>query len=403
MATSTKILVANLGSTSFKFRLFDMADERQLARGGVERIGATSSKWFVEIESSSGEKHRLDGESPIPDHAVAVRLCLDELTRPETGCLKEASEVSAIGFKAVHGGRYSGVQLVTNELLAAMTEMNTVAPAHNPPYIAAMRLLAEKLPEIPLVAAFETGFHATIPDRNRYYAIDHAWAERYQIRKWGFHGASHRYIATRTAELLGKNDLRIISCHLGGSNSLCAIRNGKSVATTMGMSPQTGLPHNNRVGDFDPFALPIVMKATGMSLEQTLEHLAEKSGLLGLSGLSGDVRDLEEASAKGHNGAKVALEVFVGEIRRCLGGLLVELGGVDAIVFTGGIGENSKLVRQGVCANLEELGILLDGDKNNAAKGETPIHAESSKSQIWIIPTNEELIVARQARDLLAG
>jgi acetate kinase len=398
MAAPAKILVANLGSTSFKFRLFDMADERQLARGGVERIGAAASKWFVEIDGKKRE-----GEMPVPDHAVAVRLCLDELTRPETGCLKDASEVSAIGFKAVHGGRYSGVQRVTADVLSAMSEMNAVAPAHNPPYIAAMRLLAEKLPEIPLVAAFETGFHATMPDRNKYYAIDFDLADQHQIRKWGFHGASHRFIATRTAELLKRNDLRIISCHLGGSNSLCAIKDGKSVATTMGMSPQTGLPHNNRVGDFDPFALPLVMKATGKSLEAALDHLAEKSGLLGLSGVSGDIRDLEEAAAKGNAKAQLALDVFIGEIRRHLGGLIVELGGVDVIVFTGGIGENGVGIRSGVCADLEGLGIKLDINKNASAKGETSLHAADSKTQIWIIPTNEELIIARQSRELLAG
>ena len=192
----------------------------------------------------------------MPDHAAAVRTCLEQLTDPESGCLKDAAEVSAIGFKAVHGGAISGVQRVTPEVLAAMEEMSDVAPAHNPPYIAAMRLLSEKLPEIPLVAAFETGFHAhDSRSQSRTMPAPYEWAEKYHIKRWGFHGASHRYIATRMAELLGRDDLRIISCHLGGSNSLCAIRGGKSVATSMGMSPQSGLPHNNRVGDFDPFAI----------------------------------------------------------------------------------------------------------------------------------------------------
>jgi acetate kinase len=284
-----------------------------------------------------------------------------------------------------------------------MEEMNQVAPAHNPPYIAAMRLLADRLPEIPLVAAFETGFHATVPDRLRYYAAPFEWAEQLHIRRWGFHGASHRYIATRIVELLGRDDLRVISCHLGGSNSLCALRGTRSVATSMGMSPQTGLPHNNRVGDFDPFALPLIMRATGKSLAEVLDDLAEHSGLLGLSGVSGDVRDLEEAAAAGHARAQLALEVFTTEIRRYLGGLLVELGGIDGIVFTGGIGENGVRIRSAVCANLEELGIVLDAAANAAARGEAPIHAAASRVQIWIVPTNEELIVARQARQLLEG
>jgi len=391
-----KILVANLGSTSFKYRLFDMADERCLARGGVERIGAAESPCFVEI---GGKKTALT--APVPDHAVAVRQCLTQLTDPQTGCLASENEVAAIGFKAVHGGRISGVQRVTPDVLAAMEEMSLVAPAHNPPYIKAMRLLAEKLPEIPLVAAFETGFHATIDDRLRYYAAPYEWAERLFIKRWGFHGASHRYIAHRTSQLLGRYDLRIISCHLGGSNSLCAIRGQQSVATTLGMSPQTGLPHNNRVGDFDPFAIPLIMQAQGLSLHQVLDTLAERSGLLGLSGISGDIRDLEEAAAQGKARAKLALDVFVAEIRRHLGGMLIELGGVDCIVFTGGIGENGVGIRNGVCTGLEELGIALNPALNAKAKGESRISGENSRVQIWTIPTNEELIVARQTKHAL--
>jgi acetate kinase len=394
--SSMKVLVANLGSTSFKYRLFDMADERQLARGGIERIGASESRAFVE---NAGNRRELNAQ--VPDHAVAVKLCLEQLTDRESGCLRDAAEVSAIGFKAVHGGRYSGVQQVTSDVLAAMDEMADVAPAHNPPYVDAMRLLSEKFPEIPLVAAFETGFHLTIPAARRHYAVPFEWAEKLNVQRWGFHGASHRYIGTRMAELLGRNDLRIVSCHLGGSNSLCAIRNGESIATTMGMSPQTGLPQNNRVGDFDPFALPLVMKAYGKSLDEVLDELAERSGLLGLSGLSGDVRDLEASAAKGNERARLALDVFVAGIRQHLGSMLFELDGADAVVFTGGIGENGVNIRSGVCANLARLGILLDRRLNASAEGEMCISAPESQTQIWIVPTNEELIVARQTRDLL--
>jgi acetate kinase len=264
-----------------------------------------------------------------------------------------------------------------------------------------MRLLAEKLPEIPLVAAFETGFHATIDDRLRYYPIPYEWAERLSIKRWGFHGASHRYIAQRTSQLLGRYDLRIISCHLGGSNSLCAIRGQQSVATTMGMSPQTGLPQNNRAGDFDPFAIPLIMQAEGLSLHQVLDTLAEKSGLLGLSGISGDIRDLEEAAAQGKARASLALDVFIAEIRRHLGGMLIELGGADVIVFTGGIGENGVGIRSGVCAGLTELGIELDPALNAAAKGEARVSSDGSRVQVWTIPTNEEIVVARQTRHLI--
>lgn len=393
-----KILVANLGSTSFKYRLFDMTDERQLARGGTERIGSAESPTNVEI----GE-FRDQRVAHVPDHAAAVRTCLAQLTNAATGCLQDASEVAAIGFKAVHGGRYSGVQRVTPDVLSAMEEMRRVAPAHNPPYIAAMRLLSEKLPEIPLVAAFETGFHESIPQRNRTYAIPHEWSDAFMVRRWGFHGASHRYIATRIAQLLGRDDLRVISCHLGGSASICAIRDGKSVATSMGMSPQTGLPHNNRVGDFDVFALPVIMQRTGMSLDEVLDVLAERSGLAGLSDTSGDVRDLEEGIAKGNPRAQRALDVFVSSVRHYVGAYLVELGGADVIVFTGGIGENGARVRAAVCENLETLGISLDSSKNTGAKGESSIHADPSRAQVWIVPTNEEIVVARQAKQLLEG
>ncbi len=393
-----KILVANLGSTSFKYRLLDMGGERQIARGGIERIGSPESRCTVEIGDARQERVLR-----VPDHAEAVRQCLAQLTDPEHGCLKAASEVSAIGFKAVHGGRISGVQRVTPDVLAAMEEMSAVAPAHNPPYIAAMRQLSEQLPQMPLVAAFETHFHQTIAPANQHFAVPHEWAEQHHVRRFGFHGASHRYIATRAAELLGDGDLRVISLHLGGSSSLCAIRGGRSAATSMTFSAQSGLPQNNRVGDFDPFAIPVVMQQTGMSLTEVLDTLANRSGLLGLSGLSGDVRDLTEAAEQGHERARLALDVYVADIRRYLGAYLVELGGAEALVFTGGIGENQPGIRAAVCRSLEELGIAIDSERNENARGEAKIHAPESRVQIWTLPTNEELIVARLAKQLLEG
>jgi acetate kinase len=393
-----KILVANLGSTSFKYQLLDMDGERPLARGGIERIGSPESRCTVQIGG-----RRLEKVLSVPDHAEAVRQCLAQLTDPEHGCLKDAAEVSAIGFKAVVGGRVDGVQRVTAEVLEAMQEAADVAPAHNPAYITAMRMLAEKMPQIPLVAAFETDFHRTIPDGNRYYAVPYEWAEKGLVRRWGYHGASHRYVATRTAELLGRSDLRVISCHLGGSSSVCAIKSGQSMANSFGFSAQTGLPHNNRVGEFDPFALPVVMKLTGKSLPEVLAMLSSKSGLLGLSGTSGDVRDLVEAAGQGNARAKLALEVFASAVRHYLGAYLVELGGADAIVFTGGIGENQAGFRAMVVGGLEELGIVLDPAVNDATRTERPIHAAASRVQIWVMPTNEELIVARLAKKLLEG
>jgi acetate kinase len=391
-----KVLVANLGSTSFKYRLFDMADERVLARGGVERIGSPRSRCYVEAGG-----RREEAEVAAPDHAVAVRLCLRQLSDPKLHCLKDPAELAAIGFKAVHAQRLTGVRRVDGEVLAAMDAYADVAPAHNPPYVKAMRLLAEELPEIPLVAAFETGFHETIPLAERLYAVPLEWAEQHGIKRWGFHGASHRYIAERTTHLLGNPKAKIISCHLGGSSSLCAIRVGKSVANSLGMSPQSGLPHNNRVGDFDPFALPALLRATGKTLEQLLDDLANRSGLEGLSGKGRDLRDIEAAAADGDARARLALDVFVASVRHYMGAYLVVLNGADAIVFTGGIGENSQAMRSAVCADLDWFGIALDPVRNREARGEVPIHAHTSCVQIWTMPTNEELIVARQAKALL--
>jgi acetate kinase len=401
-----KVLVANLGSTSFKYRLFDLPEtagstggERELARGGVERIGAAESRVYATAGST-----KLEAVKPVPDHAVALAAALEQLTA-EGGPLKSVEEVAAVGFKAVHGGRVSGVVRVGPDVLAAMEEMAAVAPAHNPPYVKAMRLLGERLPKVPLVAAFETGFHATIPDRNALYAVPTEWVEKHLVRRWGFHGASHRFVATRVVELVAaKQPLRAISCHLGGSSSVCWIRDGKSVGTSMGMSPQSGLPQNNRAGDFDPFALLHVAKQTGRGFEDLLAELSGKAGLAGMSGTSGDMRDLEEAAAAGSRRAQTAIDVYVASIRHWLGAGIVELGGLDCIAFAGGIGENSPLTRAAVLAGLADLGIAIDPQANEAkAAGEREIGAKAARVKVWVIPTNEELIVARQTRDLLAG
>jgi acetate kinase len=393
-----KILVANIGSTSFKYRLYAMPEETLLARGGVERIGSDNSRSYVMLGGDT-----LERIAPVPDHGKAVAACLDQLADPVRGCLKSPGELAAIGFKAVHARGVTGVQRVDERVLAAMDAFNDVAPAHNPPYSKAMRQLRAAFPDLPLVAAFETGFHETIHPADRAYAIPHEWIEKLGVKRWGFHGASHRYIAGRVAELTGRTDLRVISCHLGGSSSLCAIRGGESVGNSLGMSPQTGLPHNNRVGDFDVFALPVILRDTGMSLEQTLATLASKSGLLGLSGAGNDLRDIEAAAATGDARSQLAIDVFVHSIRDYLGSYLVRLGGVDAIVFTGGIGENSVSIRTRTLAGLEGFGIRLDPVRNGSAKGEAMVSAAAAPVQVWTIPTNEELVVARQSYGLLSG
>jgi acetate kinase len=367
-----------------------------LARGAIERIGSADAK--VVIKSTRGERELT---RPIADHGEAVQLCLDQLADPEIGVLDDASEVSAIGFKAVHARNLTGVHLVDEEVLAAMEAFADVAPAHNPPYTKAMRMLRTRFPHLPLVAAFETGFHRSIPEASQRYAIPDEWATKLGVRRWGFHGASHRFIAGRIAALLGRSDIKVISCHLGGSSSLCGIRNGESIACSLGMSPQSGLPHNNRVGEFDVFALPVLLRETGKSLDEILNILANESGLEGLSGAGRDLRDIEAAASAGDVRAEMAINVFVNAVRHYLGAYMLELNGVDAIVFTGGIGENSARIRSGVCRDLDWFGIELDPGLNAAGPVERAVSTPKSRVQVWTVPTNEEIVVARQSKHII--
>ena len=410
-----KVLVANLGSTSFKYRLFDLSNEAQLAKGAIDRIGQSDALSSCSVRIGSYYAESLQA---VPNHAAAVGICLEQLTDAEHGCLKSVNEVGGIGFKAVFAGDLSGVRRVDEALLQKMEDLSDIAPAHNPPYVRAMRQLQQAFPQIPLVAALETGFHETIPFEHRAYAVPYKWYTDFEIRRWGFHGASHRFIAGRIGEILSEkgsdplkpqgqtllrtHDLKVISCHLGGSASICAIRNGKSFATSMGMSPQGGLPNNNRVGDFDAYAIPVVMKRTGLTFEQVLTEMSSKGGLLGISGLSGDCRDLEEASAKGHDRAEKALKLFEASIRSCIGSYMALLGGADVIVFTGGIGENSERIRMNVCRDMQWAGIELCSEKNTGVKGEACLSKDTSRVQVWTVPTNEEIVVARQTRDALS-
>ena len=404
-----KILIANLGSTSFKYRLFEVSaetdvtgDEQELARGGVERIGGLESRVYASLDDAGSEATEVETIQPVPDHGVALEAAITQLTA-DGGPLSSIADVAAIGFKAVHGGRVSGAVRVDDSVLEAMDEMADVAPAHNPPYIKAMRQLAERFPDVPLVAAFETDFHSTIPERNARYAVPTEWVEKHLVRRWGFHGASHRFVAEQLMTNMDQRPLRAVQCHLGGSSSICWTRNGHSVGTSMGMSPQSGLPQNNRSGDVDPYALLHVSKTTGRSLEDLLVELSTRAGLAGMSGTSGDMRDLEAARANGNEAARVAIDVYVSSIRHWLGGGMVELGGLDAIAFTGGIGENSPATRAAVLAGLTDLGIEIDSAANKSdAIGERRIEAARSPVAIWIIPTNEEVIVARQTRNILA-
>ena len=375
------ILVANIGSTSFKYRLFAEGSDRVLARGQVERIGQPGSA--------------------CPDYDTAIRQALDDLTRPG-GPLGRLEDLAAIGFKAVHAGDLGGARLVDEAVLAAMEALNFVAPAHNPPYVAAMRSFRRVLPSTPLVALFETAFFDALPEAATTCAVPWEWRTELGVRRYGFHGASHRAASERVLALAGR-PVRHVSCHLGGSSSVVGIRGGVAVETSFGMSPQSGLPQNNRVGDIDAFAVLHVMKQRGLGPDEMARVLASTSGLAGISGISGDVRDLEEAAAAGHARARLALDVFVHAVRHYVGACLVATGGIDVLTFSGGIGERGAAIRAAVCSGLEDLGIVLDPVRNAAVSGEARISAEGSRVDVLVIPADEERIVARATAEVVAS
>lgn len=390
-----KILIANLGSTSLKWRLFDFSTspERMLHKGGFERV---------------------------TDYPQAIGNCLAELKN--AGSIQNESELAAVGFKTVLAKDVTGCVRLDGRVLKAMADYNGLAPAHNPPYIAGIKLFAQRMPQTPLVGLFETAFYQFAPPAMMRYAVPAAWHDA-GIRRFGFHGASHKFIAERSAELLCREDVakraqnlyvdggktkitgppfRVISCHLGGSSSVTGILNGAAIGTSMGMSPQSGLPQNNRVGDLDAEAIPYAAKTFGITVEEAQRQLCKESGLHGLSGVSNDIREVQDAAAKGDASAQMALDVFVASARHWIGSYFFELNGADAIVFTAGIGENRPELRQAICANLDQLGIVLDTAKNNSTKAqEAIISTASSRVKVLVIPTNEELVVAREVKRFL--
>ncbi len=375
-----KCLIPNIGSTSFKYRLLEMPGETLLAQGRVERIG-----------QPGGE---------CPDYASAIRKCLAAIAG-EGKPLKSLAELDALGFKVVHTGPLNESQLIGDELLAAMEEFSFLAPAHNPPYIAAIRAFRNELPGVPLVAVIETSPYRFMAEAATTYSVPYEWRTGYGIRRYGFHGASHRSASERAQALLGRADLRHISCHLGGSSSLAAFRNGVAVEASMGASPQSGLPQNNRVGDIDVFAVLYMMKKLSLDPGQMAALLGSQSGLAGIGGTGGDLRDLTGAAAAGNSRAQLALDVFVRSIRHYLGAYLLSLGGVDAITFSGGIGENSAEMRAAVLANLSAFGIVLDAGRNASLRGEGAISTAQSQVKVLVVPANEEAIVARETAEVV--
>ncbi len=393
-----RILIANLGSTSFKYKLFDMSDgEVLLAEGDVDRIAQHTSEWSFRggrpEENDSGNEH-------FASHAEAIDFHLNTLI--DKSVISHSGQIEAIGFKAVHGGPINSAVLVDEHVINVMEEFSDIAPSHNPPYIMAMRAFNKILPNTPQVAAFETAFHQTIPKKRQVYAIPYEWTENLGIRRYGFHGASHCYVGNRLKEI-DVSLKKVINCHLGGSSSVCAIENTQSVANSFGMTVQTGIPHAVRVGDFDVFSL-LKLKAMGLDQDTIWQKLGKESGLFGISGVSSDLRDIEAAAEQGNQRAALAIDVLAESVRHYIGSYLAILNGVDAICFTGGIGQFSSIIREKVLQDMEFAGIHLDRDQNRQSDGtkENRIDHSTSTVQIWTIPTNEELIVARQTMAILS-
>ena len=391
------ILICNVGSTSLKYQLFDMdGGEQVLAAGGAERVGAVKSL-FYHKNCRSGESVRTD--AVFPTHGEAISMMLSHLL---DGVIGSMAEISCVGFKVVHAKGITGVQYLTEDVLKAMADFNSVAPAHNPPYIAAIRQFAELMPGTPLIGSFETAFHAQMPPEAYLYPIPLELSKQHAIRRYGFHGASLEYLSTWTAQKMGREDLKLVCCHLGGSGSLCAVKNGISVDTTMGMGLQCGVLQNNRIGDMDPYIIFHLVEECGMTLSQVKTMLQTKSGLYGMSGfVSNDLRDIQEAADAGNEDCKNAVKAYSYGIKKYIGAYTAAMGGVDAIVFGGGIGRNSASVRAQSLEGLECFGVKLDAGKNANAKGGDDISAGDSAVRIYVVDTNEEIIVARKAKMLL--
>ena len=393
------ILICNVGSTSLKYQLFDMdSGERVLCAGGAERVGAAKSLYY-HTDHQTGTSIRMD--AVFPTHREAIEAMISNLL---DGCIESLDDISCVGFKVVHAKGVTGVQYLTEDVLQAMADFNSVAPAHNPPYIAAIRQFAALMPDTPLIGSFETAFHANMPAEAYLYPIPLELSKQHAIRRYGFHGASLEYLSTWTAKTMGREDLKLVCCHLGCSGSLCAVKNGISIDTTMGMSLQCGVLQNNRIGDMDPYVIFYLVEECGMDLAEVKTMLQTKSGLYGMSGgVSNDLRDIQEAADQGNEDCLNAVKAYAYGIKKYIGAYTAAMGGVDAIVFGGGIGRNSADVRAKALEGLECLGVKLDLQKNAYAKGGDDISAADSPVRVYIVDTNEEIIVARKAQALLTA
>ena len=395
-----KVLVLNCGSSSIKYKLFDMDHKAVIAQGGIEKIGLKDS--FLKLTLPNGEKKIL--EKDIPEHTAGVEFILQTLTGAEYGVVKSMDEIDAVGHRMVHGGeKFSQSVLLTPEVLAAFEACNDLAPLHNPANLKGVHAIAAILPNVPQVGVFDTAFHQTMPDYAYMYAVPYELYQKYGVRRYGFHGTSHRYVSKRVCEFLGvqSEGQRIITCHIGNGGSITAIKDGKSVDTSMGLTPLEGLMMGTRSGDIDGGAVTYIMEKEGLDAAGMSNLLNKKSGVLGIFGESSDMRDLESAAAAGNAKALLAERMYFYRIKKYIGAYAAALGGVDIIVFTGGVGENQASARWGACEGLEFMGVKLDAEKNKVRGEEAVISTDDSKVKVVVIPTDEELMIASDTMAIL--
>lgn len=388
------ILVINCGSSSLKFQLIDMTTEAVQAKGLCERIGIDGSR--IVYTPAGGEKMTI--ESPMPTHTEAIKLVLDCLTNAEYGVIKSLKEINAVGHRVVHGGeKFASSTIITDEVIKVIEECNELAPLHNPANLIGINVCRELMPGVPMVGVFDTAFHQTMPKKAYLYGLPIKAYTDYKIRRYGFHGTSHSFVSKRVAEFLGKpvEDLKTIVCHLGNGASICAVDGGKSVDTSMGFTPLAGLIMGTRCGDIDPAILEYYAGKNNLDLHQVTDVLNKKSGVLGISGVSSDFRDIEDAAKEGNDRCEKALETFMYQVAKIIGSYVAAMNGVDNIVFTAGVGENSGSMRQGICNYLGYLGITVDAEANGQRGEEIQISTADSKVKVFVIPTNEELMIAR--------
>ncbi|MBF8436779.1 acetate kinase [Halanaerobiaceae bacterium Z-7014] len=396
-----KILVLNSGSSSIKYQLFNMENENVLAKGIVERIGIDDS--FLEHEVNGDE---IVIKEDIPNHSKGISLVIDALLDDNHGVLASMDEINAVGHRVVHGGeKFADSVKITDEVVEQMEDVSDLAPLHNPPNIAGIKVCQELMPEKPQVGVFDTAFHQSMPAEAYTYALPYEYYEKYGVRRYGFHGTSHRFVAKRAAKLIDKdfNDSKIITCHLGNGASVAAVKNGKSIDTSMGLTPLEGLVMGTRCGDIDPAIVPFLQEKEDLSSKEIDNIMNKKSGLLGISGISNDSRDIQEAAADGNERAQLAGDVFNYRVKKYIGAYTAAMGGVDAIVFTAGIGENAIEIREGILDGLEYLGFELDKEANDSRGKEIEISKAGSDTRVFVIPTNEELVIARDTAEILEG